>query len=243
MNRLLRVALLAAFLALVVALFSRLEYRWDWWGAWQYRGRFPAGLRATIAISLAAMALGLVLGAAGCLLRISRVDTARFLGACYVESIRGTPLLVQLYVAYFCVFPALGYDEPYVIGIVSLAVFSGAYVAEIFRAGIESIDAGQTEAALSLGLTRFQTLRLVLAPQAARRVLPPLTGQFVSLVKDSSLLSIIAVAELTKVAELRAASTLEVFESYLPLAVLYLAVTFPLSRLSARLERSLARRG
>jgi polar amino acid transport system permease protein len=238
-----RAAIAAVLGALVFAAFARVEYRWDFSGTWAYRARFFEGLAATIRISAGALALALPLGAAGCLLRISRFDAARFLGALYVESIRGTPLLVQLYIAYFCVFPALGVSDPMLVGTIALAAFSGAYTAEIFRAGIASIDRGQIEAATTLGLSRRQTLVHVLAPQAFRRVLPPLAGQLVSLVKDSSLLSVISVTELTKIAELRAATSLKVFESYLPLALLYLAVTFPLSRFAAWLERRLAGRG
>jgi polar amino acid transport system permease protein len=237
-------ALVLATLAGLFALFLwRLEYRWDWARAWDYRGRFLTGLGLTVGLSLGAMVVGMALGAVGCLLRVSRFDITRFLGLVYVELVRGTPLLVQLLITYYCVAPELGYDNPPVIGMVALGIFTGAYVAEILRAGIESVERGQTEAAMALGLTRWQTLRLVVAPQAFRRVIPPLTGQFVSLVKDSSLLSIIAVAEVTKMAELFAASSLKVFEAYLPLAALYLAVTFPLSRLAARLERRYGRSG
>jgi polar amino acid transport system permease protein len=238
-----RAAIAGGLAALLLLAFSRLEYRWDFAGAWAARGRFLEGLAKTIVISAGSMALALPLGAAGCVLRLSRFDAVRFLGSIYVEGVRGTPLLVQLYVAYFCIAPVLGVGDPVAVGIVALATFTGAYVAEIFRAGIASIDRGQTEAARVLGLTRAQTLIFVLAPQAVRRVIPPLAGQLVSLVKDSSLLSVIAVVEVTKVAEMRAATTLKVFESYLPLAVLYLAVTLPLSRLAALLERRLAARG
>ncbi|RME76195.1 MAG: amino acid ABC transporter permease [Planctomycetota bacterium] len=214
-----------------------MEYRWDWARAWSYRERFAIGLWTTLWLSAGSMLVGLTLGVGGCLLRLSRFDPLRFLGLLYVELVRGTPLLVQLLIAYYCVAPQIGIDRPPLVGMATLGLFAGAYVTEILRAGIESVERGQSEAALALGLSRWQTLRFVIAPQALRRVIPPLAGQFVSLVKDSSLLSIIAVAELTKVAELFAASSLKVFEAYLPLAALYLAITFPLSRLSAWLER------
>ncbi|GIW73385.1 MAG: amino acid ABC transporter permease [Planctomycetota bacterium] len=216
---------------------ARMEYRWDWSVVWDYRAQFAAGLELTLLLSLGGMAIGMALGAVGCLLRVSQRDAVRFVALLYVELVRGTPLLVQLLIAYYCVAPRLGYDQPRIIGMAALGVFAGAYVAEILRAGLESIERGQTEAALALGLSRWQALRLVVGPQALRRVIPPLTGQFVSLVKDSSLLSIIAIAELTKRAELLQASSLRVFEAYLTLAALYLAITFPLSRLAARLER------
>jgi len=240
-----RAAILALLAGALYVVLARMEYRWDWGGALDYRARFQAGLRMTVQLSIGALAVGLVLGTAGCLLRLARSEAPRFLGTLYVEVVRGTPLLVQLYIAYFCIPKAAGIEDPSppLVGTLALGVFAGAYIAEILRAGVESIDRGQTEAAFALGLTRTQALVHVIAPQAVRRVIPPLTGQLVSLVKDSSLLSIISVVELTKVAELRAALTYRVFESYLPLAALYLLVTFPLSRLSARLEARLGARG
>ncbi len=237
-----RVLVSCALAALFVLALSRMEYRWDWARAWAYRARFAHGLLTTLWLSAGAMVVGLVLGTVGCLARLSRFDVVSFLGLLYVELVRGTPLLVQLLIAYYCVAPQLHYDNPPVIGILALGVFSGAYVSEILRAGVEAVARGQSEAAAALGLSRWQTLVLVVAPQALRRVIPPLAVQFVSLVKDSSLLSLIAVAELTKTAELFAASSLKVFEAYLPLAALYLAITFPLSRLAARLERRMGAR-
>lgn len=239
-----RLAILGALAGGLAYAFGRMEYRWDWSAAAAFRWRLLEGLWRTLAISVGALGVGLVLGAAGCLLRLSRYEAPRFLGAVYVELIRGTPLLVQLYIAYFCLPRALGVRDPspVAVGVLALGVFAGAYVAEILRAGFLSIDRGQAAAAHALGLTRLQALVHVLAPQALRRVIPPLAGQLVSLVKDSSLLSIISVAEVTKMAELEAATSYRVFESYLPLAGLYLAVTFPLSRLAALLERRLAER-
>ena len=133
----------------------------------------------------------------------------------------------------------MDYDNAVVIGIVALGAFSGAYITEIVRAGIESIERGQTEAALSTGLTGWQTLRYVIFPQAFRRIIPPVTGQFVSLIKDSSLLSVISVRELTKASEVVNATTYKTFEAYLPLALMYLLLTYPLSHLTQRLERKL----
>jgi polar amino acid transport system permease protein len=132
-------------------------------------------------------------------------------------------------------------DSPIGIGTATLGFFAGAYISEMVRAGVESVDRGQWETALSTGLTHRQTLIHVILPQTARRLVPPITGQFVSCIKDSSLLSVISVRELTKAAEMINATTYKTFEAYLPLALLYLLLTWPLSRLTRRLERGISR--
>jgi len=240
---LVRAAILAGICGLLVLALSQLPYQWRWRSVWRYRAVLGQGLLVTLELSLAAMVVGLACGVAGCLLRLARLDALRFLGTCYVEIIRNTPLLVQLYIAYFCIFPALGYQDPPVIGAVALGVFAGAYITEILRAGVLAVDPGQTEAALSLGLSPRQALRFVVAPQAFRQVIPPLAGQLVSLVKDSSLLSTIAIAELTLVAQASSQRNYRFFEFYLAIAALYLAITFPLSRVAVWLERRLQREG
>ena len=240
---LVRLVVLGALGAVLVLFLSRLRYQWEWQVAWKYREQFLAGLERTLLLSLGAMAIGLAVGAAAVLMRLSRLEPVHYLAVCYVELVRGTPLLVQLMISYHCLFPQVGIEDPQVVGVLALGLFNGAYVAEILRAGIDAVPKGQWEAAHALGLSRLQTLGRVIAPQALKQVIPPLTGQFVSLVKDSSLLSIISVLELTKMADLLRARTFKVFESLLPLAALYLAITYPLSWLSARLERRLAKSG
>ncbi len=220
-------------------LFSRMEYPWNWRVPWEYRRLYIQGFYYTVSISACAIVLGLCLGLAGGLARISQNLLARQAAKLYVELFRGTPLLVQLYIFYFCIAAAINYDNPVVIGTVALAAFSGAYITEMVRAGVESIGRGQMEAALSTGLTRWQALRHVIFPQAFRRILPPVTGQFVSLIKDSSLLSVISVRELTKASEVVNATTYRTFEAYLPLALIYLLLTFPLSQLTQKLERKI----
>ncbi len=220
-------------------LFSRMEYPWNWRVTWEYRRLYLQGLEYTLAISVGAICLGLVLGLAGGFARISDNAFARETARLYVIIFRGTPLLIQIYIFYFCIAAAIYYENAVVIGTFTLAAFSGAYITEIVRAGIESVERGQAEAALSTGLTRSQALRYVVFPQAVRRIIPPITGQFVSLIKDSSLLSVISVRELTKSSEVINATTYKTFEAYLPLAFLYLLLTFPLSHLTQRLERKL----
>lgn len=245
------VGLLGGFLALI-ALGTR--YRWEWGRVWVeggYGRYILGGLLTTAWISLLGMLLALVFGFAGGLSRLSRRPALQQAGATYVEVVRGTPLLVQVLVAYYCVAPALRdalrglgappalsllFDDAVFVGVIALGVFAGAYVTEIVRAAVESVDRGQTEAALSQGMTHGQVLRLVLLPQALRRMVPPLTGELVSLVKDSSLLSIIAVSELSKRSSEVQSATYKTNEVLLPLALLYLCITFPLSRLARRLE-------
>ena len=222
-------------------LFAGIDYPWNWRVPWQYRALFIMGFYYTLAVSIGAIVLGFCLGVLGGLARVSENVIARELATLYVEVFRGTPLLVQIYVFYFCIAAAVQFDNALIIGMVTLAFFSGAYITEMVRAGIESIDKGQVEAAKSTGLNRWQTMRFIVFPQAIKRIIPPVTGQFVSLIKDSSLLSVISVRELTKAAEVMNATTYKTFEAYLPLAGLYLLLTYPLSYLTRRLEQHLNR--
>lgn len=244
-ERAVRAAVTLALVAVVVLLVLSLGQTVRWDAAWERRSLFLEGLGTTAWISCGALVLALVLGALAGTARVSRwaaLDQAAFT---YVELVRGTPFLVQLYVLYFClaraahVYEWAGDREKVLVGIAGLGVFGGAYVAEIVRAGIESVDRGQWEAARSLGLSHGATLRRVILPQAARRMIPPLTGEAVSLVKESSLLSVIGVAEMTYHAKGLSAASFDAFAAYLPLAALYLCVTLPLAWLTRRLERRL----
>jgi polar amino acid transport system permease protein len=245
-ERVVRAAVVVAMLALLALAISLAPGAPRWSLAWERRGVFASGLALTAAISLGALTVGLLLGAAAGLARMSRSAALDPAAVTYVEFVRGTPFLIQLYVVYYCVATSLhlhdafGDAEPVVVGIVGLGVFAGAYIAEIVRAGIESIDRGQWEAARSLGLSHRQTLTRVVLPQAVRRMIPPLAGEAVSLVKESSILSVISVAEVTYHARNVAGETYQSFAIYVPLAALYLLVTLPLSWLTRRLERRLA---
>jgi len=245
-ERLVRAAVVAAIL-LAVALTISLAPGAPRWGLALDRWRvFGSGLALTAALSVGALAIGLIVGSLAGLARVSRspaLDQAAFT---YVELVRGTPFLIQLYVAFYCVSTALrlqdvfGSSERFVVGIVGLGLFAGAYIAEIVRAGVESVDRGQWEAARSLGLSHRQALTRVVLPQAVRRMIPPLAGEAVSLVKESSILSVISVAEVTFHARNIAGETFQSFAVYVPLAALYLCVTLPLSWVTRVLERRLA---
>lgn len=248
MNRatLVRAAVVTAFVALIVLAVRAAPAEIHWRSALARWDVFAWGLARTAAISAGALALGLVLGAFAGVARVSRSVALDQAALTYVELVRGTPFLVQLYILYWCVAPTVGLTrlfgdaEQVAVGILGLGVFAGAYIAEIVRAGVESIERGQWEAARSLGLSHAQALRHVIVPQAARRMIPPLTGEAVSLVKESSLLSAISVAEVTRAALDLGGKELDYFAAYLPLAALYLCVTLPLSWLTRRLERRLA---
>jgi polar amino acid transport system permease protein len=183
--------------------------------------------------------LSTFIGVIFALVRRSRFLPLRYFGQLYVELVRGTPLLVQILIFFYVVADAFHLQNRYVVGVLILSFFSGAYISEIVRAGIESIGQSQLESARAIGLTRTQTYRFVIFPQALRLTLPPLVGQFVSLIKDSSLLSIIGLNEFTQAARDVNSVTYSTLESYIPLAVGYLALTLPISLWTRALERRL----
>jgi polar amino acid transport system permease protein len=236
-GRVVGILLALLLLALVFTFaFSRLQYGWDWAAVYRYRQKFITGWLVTLAISAASLVASLITGLSAALAQRSTFLPLRYLGKLYIEIIRGTPLLVQILVFFYVVADAFGVGNRYAVGILTLALFAGAYISEIIRAGIESIGESQLESARAIGLTRRQTYRYVIFPQVMRRILPPLAGQFASLVKDSSLLSIIAVNEFTLNAQEVNSFTYSTLESYLPLAIGYLALTLPISLLSRYLE-------
>ena len=206
---------------------------------WQV-GPLTRGLWVTIWISFVSGFIGLVIGLITGLCRISKNPTLRGLAVFYIELIRGTPLLVQIFIFYFFIGTVLNLDRT-VAGIGALALFVGAYTAEIIRAGIQSIPKGQTEAARSLGMSAAETMVYIVLPQAFKRVLPPLAGQFISLIKDSSLVSVIAITDLTKSGREIITSSFATFEIWFTVALLYLVVTSVLSQLLFWLERRFAR--
>lgn len=202
-------------------------------------GPLLQGLWVTIWLSFFSGILGMFLGLAAGLCRVSKNYTLRGLAITYIELIRGTPLLVQIFIFYFFIGTVFDLERT-VAGIGALGIFAGAYVAEIIRAGIQSIPKGQTEAARSLGMNMFQAMVYIILPQAFKRTLPPLAGQFISLVKDSSLVSVIAITDLTKSGREVITSTFATFEVWFVVAALYLVVTSIMSQLVQYVERRLA---
>ncbi|ROL77343.1 amino acid ABC transporter permease [Pseudomonas vranovensis] len=202
-------------------------------------GPLAWGLWTTVWISVASGVVGLLIGLFAGLCRLSNNPTLRDLSTVYVELVRGTPLLVQIFIFYFFIGTVLNLSREFA-GVAALALFTGAYVAEIVRAGVQSIAKGQGEAARSLGLSAGQSMRHVVLPQAFKRVLPPLAGQFISLVKDTSLVSVIAITELTKSGREAITTSFSTFEIWFCVAGLYLLINLPLSHMASRLERRLA---
>lgn len=217
--------------------FYRLEYDFNWQGVLKYRAKFVNGFLMTIIISFFALFFSMILGTLVALARRSNVLFIHYLSKFFVELIRGTPLLVQILIFFYVIANSFNLENRYILGILILAVFSGAYVSEIIRAGIESIEQSQIETAKSLGFTKFQKYRYIIIPQVVKIIMPALAGQFMSLIKDSSLLSIISISELTMNAQEVSSYTYSTLESYILLAIGYLMLTLPLSLLTKFLER------
>ncbi|MEJ2641703.1 MAG: amino acid ABC transporter permease [Desulfosarcinaceae bacterium] len=228
-----------------------LGYHWQWYRIppylWQtVDGRFVpgallSGLYVTLQITVVSLVLALIIGLVTALLRLSKSWLGRWMARIYLETIRNTPLLVQLFFVYFVLAPVIGIQR-FTAAVIALSLFEGAYASEIFRAGILTIPEGQWEAARSIGLSTAQAYRLVVLPQAIRNVLPPLTGQSVSLIKDSALVSTVAVYDLTMQAQAIIADTYLVFEVWFTVALIYLMVTGTLSMTVTLMERRMQRR-
>lgn len=224
-------------LFLLALAFHRLDYQWNWSALTPYGSLFLQGWGVTIALSAGAMLLSIIIGLASAFFRIQPILILRHLSLIYTEIIRGTPLLVQILIFFYVVADAVGLENRYIAGVLILSIFNGAYLSEIFRAGLESSSTSQLESARAIGLSNAQIYYYVIFPQAFRQCLPPLAGQFASLIKDSSLLSIIAISELTLNAQSINSFTYSTLESYLPLACGYLALTLPITWLARSLER------
>ncbi|MBV9521366.1 MAG: amino acid ABC transporter permease [Alphaproteobacteria bacterium] len=213
------------------------HYAWDFRAFFKYLPFLLQGMEVTVIVSILAMGVGMLVGLAVALVRLSPIAPLRWLAAFYVDFLRSTPLLVQLVWVFFALPILLGYSLPPIIaGVATLGAYSGAYLAEIFRAGILSIAAGQRHAALALGMTRTQVMRRIVLPQALTRMLPPIASTLITLVKDSSLVSVISVAELMWAAQSLASVSLRPVEVLTGTGLLYVALTYPLS-LVAELTR------
>ena len=199
------------------------------------------GAGVTIKITAMSVAVGVIIGLFVGIARICRVRPLEWLAAVYVDFFRGTPLLVQIFLVYFALPVLTGQRiDPYIAAIGACGINSGAYVAEIFRAGIQSIDEGQMEAGRSLGMTWGQTMRYIIVPQAFKRVIPPLGNEFIALLKDSSLVSVIGFEELPRRGQLIIAKTYGSLEIWISVAIVYLVMTLTISRFVAYLEKRFA---
>ena len=200
----------------------------------------------TIELTAGAVAIGVVIGLFMALARLSKFKLVRALAIGYIDFFRGTPLLVQIFLVYFLVprflhWETLPDNYQYIAGVLAMSLNSGAYIAEIFRAGIQSIDRGQSEAARSLGMTHTQSMRYVILPQAFKRVMPPLGNEFIALLKDSSLLSIVAIQELFYTGKIIVGRTFQPIPMYLTVALYYLVMTQLISQWVAYMERRMGK--
>ena len=205
-------------------------------------GPVLSGLWVTLKISFFAMILTLIIGIIVALMKLSSMIFLRDIATVYITIVRGTPLLVQIFLFYFIVANIFELER-FVAGILSLGIFFGAYMAEILRGAIQSIDKGQLEAAKSLGISNFQAMRYIILPQAFKRALPTLVGETIALVKDSSLVSVISITDLTKVGKEIVANTFSPFETWIVIALLYLCITSSLSYIGHRIEKNMTAKG
>ena len=202
---------------------------------------FLKGTQITILLSIFAVFFGILLGIVIVLIRRSRILPLRWLGNVYVEFIRGTPLLAQIYIVYIGI-PTLfsGFDFPdMIVGIIALSLNAAAYISETIRSGIEAVNTGQTEAARSLGMSSRMTMKDVILPQAFKNILPALGNQFIGSIKDSSMVSVIGVADLMYKTTIVRGNTALGLEPVIICSIIYLAVIFTLSRGLAVVERRL----
>ncbi len=239
--------------ALICLFFSRsvqdMGYQWQWYQIPRYiyiwdesgfvAGPLLYGLGVTLKISIISLGFAFVIGLLTAILRLSNSVPGKVVSRLYLEVSRNTPLLIQLFFLYFVMGPVLGLDR-FWGAVLALSLFEGAYVSEILRSGIMSVEKGQWEASHSLGLSYKHAYRFIVLPQAVRRVLPPLASQAISLIKDSALVSTIAVYDLTMEAQALISETFLTFELWFTVALMYLVVTLSLSMLVSILENRMA---
>ena len=240
------IVLLTGLLWLLVHSSQTLGYNWQWYQIPHYifsiqqgsfiPGPLLTGLGITLKITGYSLVLAFFIALLTAMMRLSTSFMARNVARVYLEFIRNTPLLIQIFFLYFVISPILGLDR-FPIAVLALSLFEGAYASEIFRAGIRSIPKGQWEAGYSLGLNTFDVYRMVVLPQAIRRIIPPLTSQGISLIKDSALVSTIAIYDLTMQGQAIIAESFLTFEIWFTVAAIYLVITGTLSILVAMMNR------
>ena len=202
-----------------------------------YKDRIFSGFMTTIWLSISSLILSVLIGVFTAFLQNSNILIAKHIANLYVTFIRGTPLIMQIYLFYYIIGTSLGVDDRFTAGVIILSIFEGAYIAEIIRGSFSSIDKSQLESAKAVGFTKKQTLTTVILPQLVVRTLPALAGQFASIIKDSSLLSMISVIEITQTMREISSTNFRLFEAYIFLGVLYLLLTLPITIISKKLER------
>jgi polar amino acid transport system permease protein len=218
------------------------RYAWDFSFLWSYRGLILGGLGVTIAYTIGTILLGFVVGILAGLLRLSRNPLITAPLVAYVEVFRCTPLLVQIVWFYYALPVVLGIDIPaHVAATLVLSLYTGAFYAEIIRGGVNSIERGQWDGARAIGMRPRQVMRYVILPQAVKRMIPPFMNQSIIQLKNTSLVSTIAVGDLLYQGTIITAATYRPLEVYTMVALIYFAVLFPLTLMAQRVERRLAR--
>jgi glutamine transport system permease protein len=213
-----------------------MDFRFDI--IWEYAPLLVKGTLLTITISMASIILGAIIGLFIAFGKMSPRWYVTYPMACYINFFRGTPLILQIFLVHFGLVPLLlGTTNAILAAVLSLSLNSAAYTAEIYRAGIQSIDRGQREAANSLGMTSFQSMRYIILPQAIRRMIPAFGNEFIVLIKDSSLVAVIAAPELMYWSNAMRGQYYRVWESYLTAALIYFILTYSLNKLLVYMER------
>lgn len=233
-NLLLTAALVSGFFLISL---NRIAYQLDFGFLMDYRFRLGRAFVLTLQLSVLSLLCSLLIGSLVALGYRARLLPLRYLARGYILFIRGTPLMMQIYLFFYIVGTAWQVNSRFLSGMLILSIFEGAYVAEILRGSYESLDRIQLEAARAVGFGRLHTFTQVILPQMISRSLPALTGQFASIIKDSSLLSLISLIELTQATREMSATHFKLFESYLLLGLLYLLLTLPLNALTGWLEK------
>ncbi len=212
----------------------------------EYTEYFINGTKITISLSAVTLVLGFILGILVCLCKISKSKILRFISSAYIEFLRGTPLMIQLFIVHFG-FPQLGIKFPdingisveFISGVIAISLNSSAYIAEILRSGIQSVDNGQMEASRSLGFSYFMSMRYIILPQALKNSLPSLANEFITLIKESAIVSVIGIQDLMYSSDIVRGATFLAFEPLIITAVIYFVLTFTLSKLVGLLEYKL----
>lgn len=227
---------------------EKLGYNWQWFQVPRFffsfkdgvlvTGPLIKGLLVTLKITGVSMVAAVIAGLAAALMRLSGSFSGKLIAILYLESIRNTPLLIQLFFTYFVISPILGISR-FTSAVIALSLFEGAYISEIFRAGILSVEKGQWEAACSLGMRSYHIYTKIILPQAVRRILPPLTSQIISLIKDSALVSTIAIYDLTMEGRVIISETYLTFEIWFTIALIYLILTVTISLFVKKMEKQL----
>ncbi len=218
---------------------------------WRYIELFKQGLITTLSLSALTVLFGFILALIIALVRLSKIRPFDWLATAYVEVFRATPMLVQLFVVYYVIFGNISVPsfklfgfirfERFLPGVVALSMNSGAYLSEIIRAGIQSIDHGQTEAARSLGMSKSMTMKEIILPQAIKNILPAIANEFVTIIKESSICYTIGVQEIMYAVNATKGATYRIAEPLIIATVVYFCLTFPTSKIIAYFERRMSR--